>query len=62
MCINQDDVAENHSQILKMKDIYLKAEKVLAWLSETDSDSNLAAEFISEMLGADFYGEEQLDK
>jgi hypothetical protein len=39
LCINQDDLEEKNKQLLKMKDIYNKADRVVAWLGAGDSSS-----------------------
>ncbi|KAF4609610.1 hypothetical protein G7Y89_g15845 [Cudoniella acicularis] len=41
ICINQDDDLERSSQVMFMKDIYSKAEKVLIWLGETDCGADI---------------------
>ncbi len=40
MCINQSDDQEKASQISLMRDIYAKADQVVAWLGEADDDSD----------------------
>ena len=32
MCINQEDIPERNAQVLRMKDIYEKAERIICWL------------------------------
>lgn len=53
LCINQKDVAERHSQVRLMGDIYANAEHVLCWLGPFDSQdenaetrAHLAIEFL----------------
>ncbi|KAF4628844.1 hypothetical protein G7Y89_g9300 [Cudoniella acicularis] len=42
ICINQNDMAERSSQVLLMKKIYCRADKVLIWLGEQDLESDMA--------------------
>jgi hypothetical protein len=41
LCINQDDYAEKASQIQKMRSIYERATRVIAWLGVSANDSDL---------------------
>ena len=41
LCINQDDYAEKAEQIQKMKSIYERATRVIAWLGVSANDSDL---------------------
>jgi hypothetical protein len=41
LCINQDDLAEKASQILKMKSIFAKASTVVAWLGVSSPNTDL---------------------
>lgn len=42
LCINQEDKEEKSQQVAQMLAIYQKAQTVIAWLGESDSDSLLA--------------------
>jgi len=40
VCINQDDRQERSIQVRNMKQIYSKAERVIAWLGEESENSS----------------------
>jgi hypothetical protein len=42
MCINQGDLKERSKQVIKMGDIFKRAAKVITWLGDADSESELA--------------------
>ncbi|KAK7948423.1 uncharacterized protein PG986_009309 [Apiospora aurea] len=42
ICINQQDSKEKSAQVAHMKDIYVRAERVLVWLGPTDEQAGLA--------------------
>ncbi|KAF2803485.1 uncharacterized protein BDZ99DRAFT_399646, partial [Mytilinidion resinicola] len=42
ICIDQSNMPERSAQVLKMAEIYRHASKVIVWLGEESSDSNLA--------------------
>ena len=42
LCINQEDIDERNHQVLRMGQIYSSAQRVLVWLGEADSNSDLA--------------------
>jgi hypothetical protein len=46
LCINQTDDAEKEWQILLMRDIYQRAEKVLCWLGPSADDSDAVMKFV----------------
>ncbi|KAG7285934.1 hypothetical protein NEMBOFW57_008230 [Staphylotrichum longicolle] len=46
LCINQTDLDERERQVRLMRQIYSSARKVLAWLGEASSDSDLAIELL----------------
>jgi hypothetical protein len=50
LCIHQFDVVERNSQVSKMKNIYEKAERVIAWLGDACDNSGLAFETLREIL------------
>ncbi|KAF2006487.1 HET-domain-containing protein, partial [Amniculicola lignicola CBS 123094] len=41
ICINQSDIPERNDQVLRMRDIYSNAERVLVWLGPEDEDTEL---------------------
>ncbi|KAF2106669.1 heterokaryon incompatibility, partial [Lophiotrema nucula] len=41
ICIDQNNIEERSHQVGQMRDIYSKAERVLAWLGEADDESEL---------------------
>ncbi|EME79024.1 uncharacterized protein MYCFIDRAFT_34050, partial [Pseudocercospora fijiensis CIRAD86] len=47
ICINQDDIVERSRQVAQMWKIFASAEKVFAWLGDSDEESKLATETIS---------------
>jgi hypothetical protein len=46
ICINQNNIAERNEQVLRMRDIYKYARRVLVWLGEEAQDSKLALDTI----------------
>jgi hypothetical protein len=42
ICINQEDAQEKSAQVARMLNIYKRAQLVIAWLGEPDTDSQLA--------------------
>jgi hypothetical protein len=58
LCINQDDNEERSGQIKMMFKIYQQAHKVLVWLGEEESDSDVAMEFVSNLLDPRFLSED----
>jgi len=66
ICINQQDEAERSAQIMRMRDIYKFARRVVIWLGPESKDSKLALETL-EYLGVqvecskDTYGMESPD-
>ncbi|OIW25644.1 HET-domain-containing protein [Coniochaeta ligniaria NRRL 30616] len=46
LCINQDDLQERAEQVQRMRQIYLSASAVLAWLGEASDDSDVAMDQI----------------
>jgi hypothetical protein len=53
ICINQEDLAERRSQVLKMRRIYESAEQVIGWLGEAADDSDMAMDLIDTMTDYD---------
>ncbi|KAJ9161183.1 hypothetical protein NKR19_g2486 [Coniochaeta hoffmannii] len=49
ICINQDDVVERNAQVLRMKDIFPHAEKLIVWLGEEGPNTGLAVERIHDV-------------
>ncbi|QPC76902.1 hypothetical protein HYE68_007654 [Fusarium pseudograminearum] len=49
ICINQADVEEKAHQIQHMQHIYSQASRVICWLGEESSDSNIAMEFVKHL-------------
>jgi hypothetical protein len=46
ICINQQDVEQRNQQVLRMKDIYSKAERVLVWTGPETEDSSRAIDLL----------------
>ncbi len=46
ICINQDDIAEKQSQILKMESIFKSASEVLIWLGDSSHGSDKVLDLI----------------
>jgi vancomycin permeability regulator SanA len=46
ICINQTDLEERSAQVLKMKDIFEKANDVVIWLGVGSDETALAMSFI----------------
>ena len=46
LCVNQEDVEERSRQVLLMRDIYAKPERVIVWLGEDEGDTAEAIKFI----------------
>jgi len=42
VCINQEDIAERNVQVVRMREIYVHATRVLIWLGPSGYDSDLA--------------------
>jgi hypothetical protein len=53
ICINQADILERKSQVMKMKMIYEKSMQVLVWLGEEAGGSGAAMDLIDKMTDAD---------
>jgi hypothetical protein len=49
VCINQSDIPERNSQVLLMKTIYEKAEKVLVWLGPAYAESDHLLRILNEV-------------
>ena len=49
ICINQSDLEERGQQVLRMQEIFTKAETILVWLGEERSDSDTAISFIQQV-------------
>jgi hypothetical protein len=49
ICINQSDIPERNSQVLRMRDIYRSADGVIVWLGLAADDSDLAIDWIAEV-------------
>ncbi|KAK0614716.1 heterokaryon incompatibility protein-domain-containing protein [Immersiella caudata] len=49
VCINQADVLERGSQVAIMREIYRRAERVVAWIGEEGEGSDRAMDFLREM-------------
>ena len=49
ICINQADLAERAEQVRRMRTIYARAEKIVAWLGQATDDSALAMEWAEEL-------------
>jgi hypothetical protein len=50
ICINQDDDNEKNNQVAKMQEIYNKATNVCIWLGPASPTSDLAFDFVKEVL------------
>lgn len=46
LCIDQSNIAERNSQVAKMKDIYGRSTKIIAWLGPADDTTDLAVDTI----------------
>lgn len=53
ICINQSDDDEKNHQVSQMKDIYSKAERVVAWLGPAADDSDLLMFWLKQMSAVD---------
>jgi hypothetical protein len=49
VCIDQSNIPERNAQVLRMKEIYEKARKVVVWLGPAGEDSNIAIDIIQEL-------------
>jgi hypothetical protein len=49
ICINQHDIAERNAQVLRMKDIFPRAGKLIVWLGEEGPHTGLAVERINDI-------------
>lgn len=47
LCINQSDIAERNREVLRMREIYERAERVIIWLGEAGPDSELAVSHLA---------------
>lgn len=59
ICINQTDIRERNMHVIKMGDIYRKADKVIVWLGPHRDDSDLALEVLKTMEALGDYREEK---
>ncbi|KAL8787762.1 MAG: hypothetical protein Q9195_007631 [Heterodermia aff. obscurata] len=46
MCINQKNILERNEQVLRMKQIYQRAEDVLIWLGDEDEETHLVVRLL----------------
>jgi hypothetical protein len=53
ICINQSDELEKSSQVKRMRDIFAKASKVIAWIGEPDQLSSLAFDTLERFAAED---------
>jgi hypothetical protein len=51
LCIDQENVAEKNEQVPQMKDIYARANHVIAWLGPAREDGEIAMKWIKEYGG-----------
>ncbi|KAI4865618.1 heterokaryon incompatibility protein-domain-containing protein [Hypoxylon rubiginosum] len=51
ICINQDDLSEKADQVLRMRDIYRDARRVVVWLGVATPDSDLAFDTLRRLSG-----------
>ncbi|KAG5767748.1 hypothetical protein H9Q72_004512 [Fusarium xylarioides] len=59
ICINQQDLDERAEQVLRMRDIYKHAQRVIAWLGPADEHSSIAITMLQELADCvDFTNEE----
>ncbi|KAM0443851.1 hypothetical protein ACHAQK_002597 [Fusarium lateritium] len=59
VCINQQDLDERAEQVLRMRDIYKHAQRVIAWLGPADEHSPIAIAMLQELADCvDFTNEE----
>ncbi|KAF5594051.1 heterokaryon incompatibility protein [Fusarium subglutinans] len=59
ICINQQDLDERAAQVLRMRDIYKHAQRVIAWLGLADEHSPIAIAMLQELAECvDFTNEE----
>lgn len=49
ICINQADLRERNMHVIKMGDIYRKADRVIVWLGPQRDESDLALELLRKM-------------
>jgi hypothetical protein len=56
LCINQASVKERDRQVLRMRDIYSKAESIITWIGEEDVSTASAIAFLDSVA----HGEEQV--
>ncbi|KAI0125394.1 heterokaryon incompatibility protein-domain-containing protein [Xylariales sp. AK1849] len=49
VCINQSDLAERSDQVVLMRDIFTRAERVVVWLGPAASDSTLAFDVLKRL-------------
>ncbi|KAL1645065.1 hypothetical protein SLS61_008498 [Didymella pomorum] len=59
ICINQTDIRERNMHVIKMGDIYRKADKVIVWLGPHRDDSDLALGVLKTMEALGDYREEK---
>ncbi|KAL8684228.1 MAG: hypothetical protein Q9224_006507, partial [Gallowayella concinna] len=49
ICVNQQDLEERSSQVLRMPDIYSSAKGVIAWLGRESDHSSLAMKYLQKL-------------
>lgn len=52
LCINQNDLLERSKQVLRMRDIYYKADRVEGWIGKADEDDYKAIELVQHLRDA----------
>jgi hypothetical protein len=55
LSINQDDFMERRHQVRHMREIFMSARQVLAWLGDASDDSDIAIDFVSELTENDIH-------
>ncbi|CZR68730.1 uncharacterized protein PAC_18629 [Phialocephala subalpina] len=54
LCINQKDIPEKNVQLAQMREIYVQAKSVVAWLGPSDDNSEMAMKWIQEYGGRSY--------